>query len=36
MPDPQIPESEVALIERARVLHPEVTFEAEFPSRFRK
>jgi ferredoxin len=35
VPDPVIPEAEDALIKRARVLHPEVTFSANFPSRFR-
>src|SRR5436190_17573664 len=36
VPDPQIPESEGVLIARAKELHPEETFGAEFPSRFRK
>jgi ferredoxin len=36
VPDPKIPESEEVLIERARKLHPEQTFAADFPSRFRK
>jgi ferredoxin len=36
IPDPNHPESEDALIERARALHPEETFPAELPSRFRK
>jgi len=36
VPDPQIPEAEGVLIERARKLHPEQTFGDEFPSRFRK
>jgi len=36
VPDPQIPETEAALIDRARLLHPDVTFEVDFPSRFRK
>ena len=36
IPDPNIPETEEVLIERARVLHPDQTFGAEFPSRFRK
>lgn len=36
VPDPDIPEGETALIERARRLHPEAVFGAEFPSRFRK
>ncbi len=36
IPDPNIPESEATLIARARRLHPEKDFGAEFPSRFRK
>jgi ferredoxin len=36
IPDPKIPETEEVLIERARVLHPDQTFGAEYPSRFRK
>ena len=36
VPDPKIPESEAVLLERARKLHPESTFGADFPSRFRK
>ncbi len=36
VPDPKIPETEAVLIERAKALHPETTFGAEFPSRFRK
>jgi ferredoxin len=36
VPDPNIPESEAVLIERARLLNPETTFAAGFPSRFRK
>jgi len=36
IPDPDLPESEEQLIERARSLHPEQRFEADFPSRFRK
>ncbi len=36
IPDPNNPEAEDALIERARKLHPEQEFGAEFPSRFRK
>jgi len=36
VPDPKIPETEEQLIARARELHPEVTFTADFPSRFRK
>jgi ferredoxin len=36
VPDPDRPESEDALLERAKVLHPETTFGVDFPSRFRK
>ncbi len=36
VPDPNRPESEAALLERAKVLHPETAFAADFPSRFRK
>lgn len=36
VPDPNIPESEDVLIARAKQLHPDETFAAEFPSRFRK
>jgi ferredoxin len=36
IPDPQIPETEEALLARAGRLHPEATFGADFPSRFRK
>src|SRR5438552_4346785 len=36
VPDPNNLESEQVLIERAKVLHPEESFGAEFPSRFRK
>lgn len=36
VPDPKIPEAEPVLIERARQLHPELTFAEDFPSRFRK
>jgi len=36
VPDPKIPETEDVLIERAKQLHPEETFAADFPSRFRK
>jgi ferredoxin len=36
IPDPNIPETEAVLIERARRLHPEQTFADDFPSRFRK
>jgi len=35
IPNPDIPESEEVLIERARVLHPGVSFAPDFPSRFR-
>jgi ferredoxin len=35
VPDPNIPEAEYILIERARRLHPEQQFPPEFPSRFR-
>src|SRR5207244_13550339 len=36
IPDPNNPESEEALLVRAKQLHPEETFGADFPSRFRK
>jgi len=36
IPDPKNLESEAVLIERAKVLHPEQAFGADFPSRFRK
>lgn len=36
IPDPQIPEAEDVLLERARELHPDAAFPADFPSRFRK
>ena len=36
IPDPNIPETEEVLVERARKFHPEHTFEADFPSRFKK
>lgn len=36
IPDPGIPEEELALIERARALHSGQQFENPFPSRFRK
>src|SRR6185369_16905828 len=36
VPDPKIPESEAVLLERAKKLHPETTFTADFPSRFKK
>lgn len=35
IPDPDIPEDESILLERARRLHPEVTIGERFPSRFR-
>jgi ferredoxin len=34
IPDPNIPESEEVLLERAKVLHPDVQFPPDFPSRF--
>jgi ferredoxin len=36
VPDPAIPETEAVLLERAKLMHPDHTFEADFPSRFRK
>jgi ferredoxin len=36
VPDPKIPETQEVLIARAKQLHPEVDFPAEFPSRFKK
>ncbi|HXQ20976.1 MAG TPA: 4Fe-4S dicluster domain-containing protein [Candidatus Acidoferrales bacterium] len=36
VPDPKIPETEDVLIARAKTLHPEQEFPADFPSRFRK
>ncbi len=36
IPDPNNLESEAVLLERAKVLHPEQAFGADFPSRFRK
>ncbi|MDO8434713.1 MAG: hypothetical protein Q7S58_20135, partial [Candidatus Binatus sp.] len=36
VPDPNIPETESVLLERARVLHPELTIPDDAPSRFRK
>jgi ferredoxin len=36
VPDPDRPESEAALLERAKELHPEQQFGEEFPSRFRE
>jgi ferredoxin len=35
IPNPDIPESEGVLIERAKKLHPDEAFAADFPSRFR-
>ena len=35
VPDPNIPESEAVLIERAKQIHPDQAFGEEFPSRFR-
>jgi ferredoxin len=36
VPDPQRPESEEVLLQRARELHPETEFPSDFPSRFKK
>ena len=36
IPDPNNLESEAVLLERAKALHPEESFGADFPSRFRK
>lgn len=36
IPDPDRPESETVLLERAKKLHPDRVFTADFPSRFRK
>jgi ferredoxin len=36
VPDPERPESEAVLLERAKTLHPEATFGPDFPSRFKK
>ena len=36
IPDPDNPETEDALLERARQMHPEVIFGTDFPSRFSK
>lgn len=36
IPNPDIPETEAQLIERAKQLHPGVDFGSEFPSRFRE
>lgn len=35
LPDPERPETEAVLLERARKLHPGVTFGPGFPSRFK-
>jgi ferredoxin len=35
VPDPKIPETEAVLLERARKLHPDKEFGADFPSRFK-
>ena len=35
IPNPDIPETEAVLLQRARELHPGVDFPADFPSRFR-
>ena len=36
VPDPANPETESVLLDRARVLHPELSFADDAPSRFRK
>ena len=36
IPDPAIPETEDVLLQRARVLHPELTIPDDAPSRFKK
>jgi ferredoxin len=36
VPNPDDPETEEQLLAKARVIHPEQDFPAEFPSRFRK
>src|SRR5580700_9282669 len=36
IPDPAIPEAEDVLLQRARVLHPELTIPDDAPSRFKK
>lgn len=36
IPDPDNPEAEPELLERARRLHPDTTFEEPIPSRFRR
>jgi ferredoxin len=35
VPNPQIPESEAVLLDRARALHPDKTFSEDAPSRFK-
>ncbi len=35
IPDPERPEDEAALLERAKVLHPDEEFPEDFPSRFK-
>lgn len=35
IPDPERPESEAALLERAKVIHPGTAFAEDFPSRFK-
>lgn len=35
VPDPERPETEAALLARARALHPDIAFADDFPSRFR-
>jgi len=36
IPDPNIPETEEVLLERAKKMHPDKEIPADFPSRFRK
>jgi ferredoxin len=36
VPDPAIPETEEVLLARAKLMHPDNEFPADFPSRFRK
>jgi ferredoxin len=36
VPDPERPEAEAVLLDRARELHPDKTFGEDFPSRFRE
>src|SRR5512147_173746 len=36
VPDPNIPETDAVLIARAKALHPEQEFPADYPSRFKK